>query len=278
LAARHLKKGGGAGRSARVSEPAALCMGSKQSSPDRRDLLYLKLITSRLERRPDEEVARQFDLGSPQELYEKIANDGHPICPVCGTTYVEKGHCPPPTTRRPKRGDGEVKVLKGEVDMLPFRREYLKDERFVAQEVYPDTGQVHALGAKQVPPDPLPRLIAAYAAANLNVGALVATLHHSPEEVDPDRIRRAVKDLRKAAEKLATLVRGKMALRTGRTTGELSANKQAAAIGIRWALEAGWTRGEIASSDKMRYLHKVGEENFDWLLSLNLSDPLEEDA
>jgi hypothetical protein len=70
-------------------------MGSIQNEPDARDLRYLKLVSGRAEGRSDKEIARWVDgVASPRDLYEQIRDDGHPICPKCGTTYVDDTHCP----------------------------------------------------------------------------------------------------------------------------------------------------------------------------------------
>jgi uncharacterized Zn finger protein (UPF0148 family) len=128
---------------------------SIQKNLDERDLRYLQFVVSRAEGMEDEQIVallKDPEIDSPQLLYRTLKTDGHPICPVCGTTYVEEGHCENLEAkvdgRRARRGEGTqqelppsaeaiplfkqaLEVLTGEIDTLEKRKTYLQDERFV---------------------------------------------------------------------------------------------------------------------------------------------------
>jgi len=77
-------------------------------------------------------IARQLDNGlSPQDLYERIREDGHPICPKCGTTYVDDTHCgtvdeTPEKKGRRGRNSGPVEELPPASNAIPLFREALE--------------------------------------------------------------------------------------------------------------------------------------------------------
>jgi hypothetical protein len=53
---------------------------------DARDLRYSMLVSRRANGLSDEEIARRIDgVASPQDLYKRIREDGHPICTKYGT-------------------------------------------------------------------------------------------------------------------------------------------------------------------------------------------------
>ena len=128
----------------------------KQENLDERDFRYLQLVAGRAHGFKDEQIVKKLkdpDIDSPQVLYRTLKSDGHPICPVCGTTYVEERHCENLEAkvdgRRARRGEGAqqelpppaeaiplfkqaLEVLNGEIATLEKRRMYLQDERFVA--------------------------------------------------------------------------------------------------------------------------------------------------
>jgi hypothetical protein len=105
---------------------------SIQNEPDARDLRYLKLVSGRRSDLSEEEIAQQVDgVTSPRDLYERIKEDGHPICSKCGTTYVDDAHCESveATTeekRRQARGSGPVKELPPASNAIPLFREKLE--------------------------------------------------------------------------------------------------------------------------------------------------------
>jgi hypothetical protein len=219
---------------------------SKEPSPQA--LRYFKLITHRLKELPEEEIAKSLGFDSPTELYRQVSQEGYPICPVCGTTDVQRNHCSPEREykRQARRGTSEaeelppaeaaaplfhqaLKKLDWAVVDLQNRHEYWHDGRFVAQEVYNDpvlrdgewveeaTSNI-PLGGKQHPADPLTTLIAVYVLAGLPLKPLVEKLHRAPETVDLEYLEAQIvgkrtktghkPGLRSKAEHLARLVRG----------------------------------------------------------------------
>ncbi len=127
---------------------------SIQKEPDPRDLRYLKLLTGRLQSRDENDIAADARCESPAALYQQLAQDGFPVCRVCGATHVEEGHCEK-SERRARQGEGArqdlpppaqaiplfeqaLRVLNEEIDALKNRKMYLQDERFVAVEEHRD--------------------------------------------------------------------------------------------------------------------------------------------
>ena len=107
---------------------------SIQNEPDARDLRYLKLISGRASGLSDVEIAQQVGgAASPQELYERIKEDGHPMCPKCGTTYVDDTHCEAPGEipgkrgRRQARSSGLSQELPSAAGAAPLFREKLQE-------------------------------------------------------------------------------------------------------------------------------------------------------
>jgi hypothetical protein len=104
---------------------------SMQKPPDARDLRYLKLVNGRQQGLDEEKIAKLAGEGSPTLLYERIREDGHPICPRCGTTYVDERHCKvAPTEKkgggRKARSSGPAKQLPPARDAAPLFRETLE--------------------------------------------------------------------------------------------------------------------------------------------------------
>lgn len=133
---------------------------SIQKPLDARDERYLKLVLGRMYGKDELEIVQELaDFDSPQQLYERIKEDGHPICPKCGTTYVDETHCETQTDgaghERLSRGrGGEVEELpaaanastlfeyaidrlKADLNYATHLRETLQDGRFEAEYVYP---------------------------------------------------------------------------------------------------------------------------------------------
>jgi hypothetical protein len=135
---------------------------SIQKKLDERDFRYLQFVVGRAHGTADEQIVKELkdpDIDSPRGLYRKLKTDGHAICPVCGTTYVEEGHCENPGAnadgRRARRGEGVAQelpppaealplfrqaldVLNEEINTLEKRKMYLQDERFVAVDEHRD--------------------------------------------------------------------------------------------------------------------------------------------
>jgi hypothetical protein len=66
------------------------------------------------------QVATTLGFGSCSALYEQLARDGFPVCPVCGETPAGSKHCKTPRRRKPKPSDGEVVELPPARDSIPL--------------------------------------------------------------------------------------------------------------------------------------------------------------
>jgi hypothetical protein len=147
---------------------------------------------------------RVVGVASPRDLYKRIKEDGHPICPKCGKTYVDETHCETPSETPRKRGKPKAKTF-GEKTPLPpseaaiplfrstlelltkeleklrgFEEEYLQSKRFVGKSVR--DGKKKAWGALVTPPEPLTTFIAIEAlvsghARSPAITRLIAALH-----------------------------------------------------------------------------------------------------
>jgi hypothetical protein len=74
---------------------------SIQNPLDARDDRYLKLVLGRMYGQDDDAIVQSLEgFDSLQDLYQRISEDGHPICPRCGTTYVDETHCEAQTGKR----------------------------------------------------------------------------------------------------------------------------------------------------------------------------------
>lgn len=251
-------------------------MESIQRNPDERDVRYLKLVFGRAQGAEDEQIVKDLDdpnIDSPHVLYRRLKVDGFPICPMCGTTHVEEGHCKP--SRKARRGAGErqdlpsaaeaiplfssvVKALDGYVVDLTTLKEVYRDERFEAVDHYEVTALVDLennitnygqgtlpRGATQNPPHQLIALIAAYVIEGKPLDPLLEKLHPSQIDANQQRdLERKVDNLRLAAHHVAKLVRGGT-IRTGRHTDELTPREQAAAEYITSKTKAGMSKAEM---------------------------------
>ena len=186
---------------------------SIQKPPDARDLRYLKLVLGRMYGKTDDEIAHELDdIASPQDLYERVREDGHPICPKCGATYVGKRHCvaQPTDTAGQHRSPKPRAQEFGELEQLPpaeeaifllrqpldalirslerlrGRVDWLQSERYVV--IKKDGGRNKTAGASWLPQKPLTQLIAVFAlvegADDLAMYKLLAKLHPS-EPIPP---------------------------------------------------------------------------------------------
>jgi hypothetical protein len=98
--------------------------------PDARDLRYLRLVNGRQRGLNEREIAELAGEQTPASFYERIREDGHPICPVCGTTYVDETHCETEPTKKGGRGrkarrSGPVIELPPASNATPLFREKL---------------------------------------------------------------------------------------------------------------------------------------------------------
>ena len=77
----------------------------------------------------EEQIAEDLGYGSAETLYKQLANDGSPICGVCGQLYPELGHGKEhkrQRTRKPKPGTGPLVKLPPATDAYELFREALK--------------------------------------------------------------------------------------------------------------------------------------------------------
>lgn len=177
--------------------------------PDARDERYLKLVVGRVRGQSDAEIAQQVEgITSPRDLYKRIKEDGHPICPKCGKTYVDQTHhCEligkrlnlPTKKGKPKAkrfgekmplppSEGAIPQFKSTLELLikdlenlrGFEEEYLQNRRFGGTSER--DGKKRAWGARATPPEPLTTLIAIEAlvsghARSPAITRLIGTLH-----------------------------------------------------------------------------------------------------
>ncbi len=113
------------------------------------------------------------------------------------------------------------------------------------------------VGSSHVPPRPLVLLIASYALADGDMGALLRALHPNPEEADTERLSRLLHankrehgedGLIRRAEQIAILVRGGKVGR-GAPPSEITPREQNAACHITHRREQDWS--EIRISDEL---------------------------
>jgi hypothetical protein len=258
-------------------------------TPDPRALRYVKYYTLRLEYAPRDrtaEIAATFHC-SPEELYDRLAADGFPVCRACGETPATESHCSLRSSGRraltagaseelPLAAEAEMlfygalKTLENAVADLHNRKEYLQDGRFLAQEVYPggaywpekgiDNGTFTApLGASQSPAEPLTTLIAVYILAGEPIEPLLRKLHLRPDTVDHTQLRRLIEGektkqghkpgLKSRAGQVARIVRGGT-LRPGANTGEFDERIQNGSWYRRQLVDRGWDHDSIVKELK----------------------------
>jgi hypothetical protein len=76
------------------------------NAPDKRIQRYLEWYYKRHSGWPETRILAYFErrglgeFGSPAILYQQLANDGFPVCKVCGETPVPPSHCEKPGGRR----------------------------------------------------------------------------------------------------------------------------------------------------------------------------------
>jgi hypothetical protein len=182
-----------------------------------------------------EDKARESEaLGKKGERKARKFEEKEPLPPAEGAINIFKG---------------TLEMLIGYLDTLRGWEEYLQSERFVAK--IEKDGEKHVSGARQEPPEPLTTFIAIESlvggvhAWTPEMARLLGVLHPSepvetrktfggrtytfrepdPRQVDMEQLDRALRELRKKAGDVAKLVRGRERLRTGRSTGEVSARE-----------------------------------------------------
>jgi hypothetical protein len=84
-----------------------------RKAPDKRIQRYLEWYSKQLAGLPEDQILRELEkrelgeFGSPEALYHQLANDGFPVCRVCGETPVRPEHCDKqPKKRQPDLGGG----------------------------------------------------------------------------------------------------------------------------------------------------------------------------
>jgi hypothetical protein len=88
--------------------------------PDIKVQRYLEWYYKRLDGQTEDRILREFEevglgeFGSPTVFYQQLANDGFPVCRVCGETPVQPGHCEKPDGRRRR-----AKIDTGTLVKLP---------------------------------------------------------------------------------------------------------------------------------------------------------------
>jgi hypothetical protein len=196
-----------------------------QKSPDERDLRYFKLITGRLEKIEDEDIAEALGFGSPTALYQQIRADGHSICPICGTTYVEDEHCKQTEKKRSGSAKGEqielppakeaAPLFRGALDKLleaveflqsdyesdsssRYTKEYLQGKLFfqyTREDIHwaPDLGgRTWRSSARRLPGNWLTELIAAYLLVGGDPEPLTKKLHLNPDSLNREKLRKHI--------------------------------------------------------------------------------------
>src|SRR5215213_5152590 len=138
-------------------------MTGRPSKPDDRVLRYLRLCAERMHERTEDQIAHDLNFGSPAALYQKLNQDGFPVCPVCGETPAKPNHCKNvgQRQRRAKRGTGQalelpparraedlfrkaIRNVETGLINLNLRREFYIDERFDAFSGNPETSTTFA--------------------------------------------------------------------------------------------------------------------------------------
>jgi hypothetical protein len=130
-----------------------------QRKPDSQDLRYLQFVTDRMNGLSDKKIADMLVGGAPADLYRRLADDGYPVCPVCGAAPVKGRHCASPHQRNPGAGTGlrwelppaaravglfqerleALQALLRDAEDLEHRQEVYQDRRFLGADVYEGT-------------------------------------------------------------------------------------------------------------------------------------------
>jgi hypothetical protein len=122
----------------------------------------------------DAEIAQKVDgVTSPRDLYERIKEDGHPICSKCGAMYVDDAHCGPlsdpsenvgtpemPRQPQPSKEAGRelpalsnatalfrdtVNTLADYIERLQYHKVVLRDGHFVATDEIPKEAEIYPI-------------------------------------------------------------------------------------------------------------------------------------
>jgi hypothetical protein len=153
------------GRSGKSLKPAPQLMGSVHEKLSKCDLRYLQYAFGRAQDWPIKKIIKELDdpdIESPQVLYQRLARDGYPVCPVCGEAPVQQNHCQETIRGKPGAGAGKYEELtsppraeelfRGQIEALLSASRSLyntlgyQDRRFVGAHVY----EVSALFPRKV--------------------------------------------------------------------------------------------------------------------------------
>jgi hypothetical protein len=113
-------------------------------------------------------------------------------------------------------------------------------------------------GAAPVPPEPLTRLVGAYALSGEPIEPLLEALHPAPEEIDRERLAQALEEQRKKTGQLSALVRGGK-LRTGPPAEDLDPLRHAMTVYIHRRKNEGVSYDQIVEELKAGALYPEPE-------------------
>ncbi len=139
-------------------------MASIRDDHDPVILRYVQFYAERQTGIPEDQIAHKFNFESPAALYQRLSQDGFPVCRVCGHTPAESNHCKNETERRQRRarkGTGQaielppakeaedlfrraIKSLEKGLLALDSRKEFYRDERFETVSDYPQASGTYA--------------------------------------------------------------------------------------------------------------------------------------
>src|SRR5438270_3426826 len=102
-----------------------MTLQEKDESVER--FLTYYLLYRRIDYSP-EDIAVQLEFPSPQALYQRLHNDGFPVCPSCGKTRANSAHCQSSKDKsnRKTRTSGEAIELPPAKAAKPLFREALE--------------------------------------------------------------------------------------------------------------------------------------------------------
>jgi hypothetical protein len=225
---------------------------------DDRDLRYLKFVFGRAQQNSDEDIIKELDdpdVDAPEVLYRQLAQDGLPVCRVCGATYVEEGHCEQVEKKRRGSAKGEsvelppakeaASLFKEALDKLleavaflqsdyesasssRYSKEYLQGElffRYTREEAHwadDLEGRTRYTHSSRAPGDLLTQLIAVYLLVFGDPKPLIEKLCLDPAKLDREKLRKQIEGegggkpgLFGRAENIAILIRGGHHIRQG---------------------------------------------------------------
>lgn len=128
-------------------------MSDSTRQPHPRDARYLKFVMGRFSGLSDRDIATKLECGSVAHLYQRLSDEGYPVCAACGAAPKDKEHaCKPKRRPGPGSEDGTslpapsrasellVDLLHGllaSVADLEFRHDSSQDGRVVGTDTIP---------------------------------------------------------------------------------------------------------------------------------------------